>query len=327
MKKITAIILTVILALSAVVMTACGTPAEEKPSEIRVLTLMGPTGMGMAKMINDSKDNKAKQNYKFTVASAPDQISAEVIKGDFEIAAVPVNLASVLYNKTEGKVKVAGVNTLGVLYVLENGNTVNSVADLKGKKIVATGQGANPEYTLRHILTKNGIDPDKDVTIEYLAEHAELATQMVSGAVTLGMLPEPNVTSVMLNNKDVRIALDLTKEWKKATDSDLVQGCIIVSAEFAEKYPTALKTFLEEYKASVDFANNSVDEAAQLIEAAGIVPKAAIAKKALPNCNIVLITGKEMKAPVEGMLKVLFDANPKSVGGKLPDEAFYYTVK
>ena len=128
-------------------------------------------------------------------------------------------------------------------------------------------------------------------------------------------------------NKDVRIALDLTKEWKKATDSDLVQGCIIVSAEFAEKYPTALKTFLEEYKASVDFANNSVDEAAQLIEAAGIVPKAAIAKKALPNCNIVLITGKEMKAPVEGMLKVLFDANPKSVGGKLPDEAFYYTVK
>lgn len=300
---------------------------EEKPSEIRVITLMGPTGMGMAKLINDAKDNKTEQNYSFTVASAPDQVSAQVIKGDFEVAAVPVNLASVLFNKTEGAIKVAGVNTLGVLYLLENGDSVKSVADLKGKKIFATGQGATPEYALRYILSKNDIDPDKDVSIEYLSEHAELAAQMTSGAVTLGVLPEPNVTAVRLNNKDVRIALDLNKEWKDVSGTDMVMGCIIVSKKFAEEHPQALESFLKEYKASVDFAVANVDEASALIEAAGIVPKAAIAKNALPYCNIVLVTGDGMKAAMDGMLGVLFSANPKSVGGKLPGDDLYYFAK
>lgn len=349
MKKVFSLVLTLAMLLSVMMLASCQTASndttaatepetteaatteadktEEKPEQIRVFTLMGPTGMGMAKLISDDKNGTSAQDYTFTVASAPDQISSEVIKGSFEIAAVPVNLASVLYNKTEGKIKLAGVNTLGVLYVLENGDTINAVSDLKGKTIYATGQGSNPEYTLRYILKQNNIDPDNDVTIEYLAEHAELATQMVSGDVKLGMLPEPNVTSVMVQNSDVRIALDLSKEWKEVSGTELVQGCIIVNAEFAEKYPTALKTFLEEYKTSVDFVNSNVDEASALIEEAGIVPKAAIAKKAIPNCNIVLITGEDMKSPVSAMLNVLFEAEAKSVGGKLPDDGFYYVAQ
>ena len=264
MKKIIALLLAAIMLAGTLSLVSC-TRKEDKPEQIRVLTLMGPTGMGMAKLITDGKEGKNAQEYTFTVATAPDQVSAQVIKGDFDIAAVPVNLSAVLYTKTEGAVKAVGVNTLGVLYMLENGNTVNSVADLKGKTVYATGQGATPEYALRYILTKNGIDPDKDVTIEYLGEHAELAAQMTSGSVTLGMLPEPNVTSVMLNNKDVRIALDLNKEWKDVSGSDMVMGCIIVSSKFAEEHPQALAEFLNEYKASVDYVTANVDEASALI--------------------------------------------------------------
>ncbi|MBQ4115800.1 MAG: ABC transporter substrate-binding protein [Clostridia bacterium] len=296
---------------------------EEKPESIRVITLAGPTGMGMAKLMDDDTNNKTAYNYEFTVSSAPDQVSPEIIKGNYDIAAVPVNLASVLYNKTEGKLQVAGINTLGVLYMLENGNTINSVADLKGKTIYATGQGSNPEYVLRYILTKNNIDPDKDVTIEFLAEHAELATKLKNNSVAIGMLPEPQVTAATTGSQ-VRIALDLTKEWDKVSEDKLVQGCIVVRKEFADKYPTALAKFLEEYKNSVDFVNNNVDEASALIEKAGIIPKAAVAKKAIPNCNICLITGDEMKSSVSQMLKVLFDANAASVGGKLPDDEFYH---
>lgn len=296
---------------------------EEKPESIRVITLAGPTGMGMAKLMDDDTNNKTAYNYEFTVSSAPDQVSPEIIKGNYDIAAVPVNLASVLYNKTEGKLQVAGINTLGVLYMLENGNTINSVADLKGKTIYATGQGSNPEYVLRYILTKNNIDPDKDVTIEFLAEHAELATKLKNNSVAIGMLPEPQVTAATTGS-EVRIALDLTKEWDKVSEDKLVQGCIVVRKEFADKYPTALAKFLEEYKNSVDFVNNNVDEASALIEKAGIIPKAAVAKKAIPNCNICLITGDEMKSSVSQMLKVLFDAKAASVGGKLPDDEFYH---
>ncbi|MBR5321972.1 MAG: ABC transporter substrate-binding protein [Clostridia bacterium] len=296
---------------------------EEKPESIRIITLAGPTGMGMAKLIESDTNNQTAYNYEFTVASAPDQVSPEVIKGNYDIAAVPVNLASVLYNKTEGKLQVAGINTLGVLYMLENGNTINSVADLKGKTIYATGQGSNPEYVLRYILSKNNINPDKDVTIEFLAEHAELATKLKNNSVAIGMLPEPQVTSATTGS-EVRIALDLTKEWDKVSEYKLVQGCIIVRKEFAEKYPTAVAKFLEEYKSSVDFVKNNIDEASTLIEKAGIIPKAAVAKKAIPNCNICLITGEEMKSYVSQMLNVLFEANASSVGGRLPDDRFYY---
>ena len=296
---------------------------EEKPEKIRVITLAGPTGMGMAKLYDDNANEMTDYKYEFTVSSAPDQVSPEIIKGNYDIACVPVNLASVLYNKTEGKLGVVGINTLGVLYMLENGNTINKVADLRGKTVYATGQGSNPEYVLRYILKKNGIDPDKDVKIEFLADHAELATKLKENKVSIGMLPEPQVTAATMGT-NVRIALDMTKEWDKVSDTSLVQGCIIVNKDFAEKYPNALKGFLAEYKDSVDYVNNNVEDASALVEKAGIIPKAAIAKKAIPNCNICLVTGDEMKASIKDMLKLLFEANPTAVGGKLPGDEFYY---
>ena len=319
MKKLFAILLALILIVSCF----AGCAKEKKPDTVRVATLMGPTGMGMAKLMDDAENGKAEGSYAFTVSSAPDQVAADVISGSVDIAAVPVNLASVLWNKTEGGVQVAAVNTLGVLYILENGDTVHSISDLAGKTLYATGQGATPEYVLNYLLTANGLDPATDLTIEYLSEHTELATKMSACEVVLGMLPEPNVTAVLSGNPDVRIALDLTEEWDKVSDSTLIQGCIIVSRAFAEEHPQAVETFLEEYRASVDFVNANPEDASVMIETAGIVPKAAVALKALPNCNICLITGEEMKTAVRQMLEVLYNANAKSVGGALPDEEFY----
>lgn len=336
MKKTLAFLLALTLTVAS--LTGCATKEKETentnteaetketepvlPDEVRVITLAGPTGMGMAKLMDDSANGATKNTYQFTVASAPDQVSPEVIKGNFDIAAVPINLASVLYQKTSGQVQVGAVNTLGVLYLLENGDTIQSIADLKGKTLYATGQGSTPEYVLRYILSKNNIDPDQDVTIEYLAEHAELATKMKSGEVAIGMLPEPQVTVATMGS-DTRVALDLTEEWSKVSDYELIQGCIIVRKEFAEEYPDALDLFMEEYEASVNFANENVEEASVLIEKAGIVAKAAVAKAALPNCNICLITGADMTNSVKEMLQVLFEANPSSVGGALPSDDFY----
>lgn len=320
MRKVISVLLILCSLVGIVFLGSCANtkPADTLDRPVKVMTLMGPTGMGMAKMINDNKDT-----YDFTLASAPDQISAQVIKGDYDIAAVPVNLASVLYNKTKGQLYIVGINTLGVLYILENGNTISSIEDLKGKTVYATGQGSNPEYVLNYILRKNNIDPETDLTIEYLAEHAELATRMISGSVSIGMLPEPNVSSTLINNADVHVALNVTEEWEKVSSSKLAQGCIIVNKAFADEHPEILKKFLDEYAESVEFVNNNIDQAATMIETAGIVPKAAIAKKAIPNCNIVLILNEEMKKMTEDMLNVLYEANPSSVGGTLPDDAFY----
>lgn len=298
------------------------TQAPEDNYVLRVGALSGPTGMGMAKLINDTKSGGSKEGkYEITIYSSPDEIRAALISGSLDVAALPVNLAAVINKKTEGKYKVAAVNTLGVLYVLEAGDTIHSVADLAGKKLYATGQASTPEYILNYILAKNGLE---NVEIEYKTEHSELATLLISGQVTVGMLPEPMVTNALSKNENLRIALDLTEEWEKVSEGKAVQGCISVSTDVIGAHKAVLDQFLADYKASVDFVNGNIDDAAQMIADAGIVAAAPVAKKALPNCNIVYIDGSEMVSILTEFYGVLFSANPASVGGTMPGSDLYY---
>ena len=318
----TALSVLLVLALG-LSLAACSAP---DPVDVKIAALKGPTGMGMAKLMEDASTETAGDHYEITLAGAPDELTGKIIQGQVDIAAVPTNLASVLYKKTEGKIQVVALNTLGVLYLLEKGDSIQSIADLKGKTIGATGQGSTPEYVLNYILTQNGLEPGKDVTIQWYTEHSELATLMTAGKVDIGMLPEPNVTAVLSGNTEVGIALNLTEEWGKVAGdkSDLTMGCLVVQKKFAEENKAALDRFLKKYKASVRYVNENIDEASGLIEKHGVLPKAAVAKKAIPNCNITYIEGAEMKGILSGFLQVLYDANPASIGGAMPDDAFYY---
>ncbi len=292
------------------------------PEVIRVSALKGPTAMGMIKLMEDNSENSG---FEFTIAGAADEITPAIVQGSTDIACVPANLASVLYNKTEGGVKVLAVNTLGVLYIVQNGEpTIASVSDLAGKTIYASGKGATPEYALRYILTQNGLDPDTDVTIEWKSEHSECLSALVTDEGSAAMLPQPFVTTAQAKNESVTVALDLNSEWEALNNgSALVTGVVIARTEFAEQYPDALNSFLEEYSASVEYVNANTADAAQLIGKFDIVP-AAVAEKALPKCNIVFISGTDMKEKLSGYLKVLFDSEAASVGGALPADDFYY---
>ncbi len=288
-----------------------------------VYTLKGPTGMGMAQLIDeDKKDDEP--DYNFTVVAAPEEITAALINGDADIAACPVNLASVLYNRTKGGVKILALNTLGVTYIVTNGVEVNSIEDLRGKTIVTAGQGATPEYILNKLLTDSGLTVGEDVFVEFRTEHADVASLVASGMADIVLLPEPQVTSTLAQNPDLKVALDLTEVWESKYGTKLVQGCVVARSEFVDNYPGTVNDFLDDYKESVDFINTATDEAAQMIVDAGIIPKAPLAKKAIPTSYITFITGDTMKSLVKENLQVLFDANPKSVGGTLPDENFYY---
>lgn len=320
MKRILSIVLVLAMAL---MLFACGKVQEEEPVTVRMAALKGPTGMGISKLMADNDEGKTKNKYEFTIAAAPTEVSAAVIGEKVDFAAMPVNLASVLINKG-ADISLVAVNTLGVLYVLENGNEITDISSLRGKTIYSTGAGATPQYVLEYVLKKNGIDPEKDVTIEYLSEHAELASKLAAGEVSIGVLPEPNVTSALLNKTgDLRIALDITEEWDKVSTSKLAQGCIVVSNKFKTEHPEAYKAAVSELAASVEYVTSDADGASALIEKYGIIPKAALAKKALPNCNICFITGEEAVKCMKDMLGVLFEANPSSVGGKLPSDSFY----
>ena len=335
MKKLSAILMACAMAVS--MLTGCGSSNESQdntketePVEVNVTALKGPTAMGMVSLMDDVDNGKVdSENYKFTIAASIDEVTPEISQGETDIAAVPANVASVLYNKLEGGVQVLAVNTLGVLYIVENGDTVQSAADLKGKTIYASGKGATPEYALNYILQQNGLDPAADVTIEWKSEHSECVAALAQDPSGIAMLPQPFVTTAQMKNPDLRVALDLTAEWDKVQEDAqepgaLLTGVVVVRTEFAKENPEAVSDFLERYKASVDFVNENVDEAAQLVGQYDIVT-AEVAQTAIPECNIVCITGDEMQEKLSGYLSVLNDQNPEAVGGKLPDDDFYYT--
>ena len=318
MRRIVAMITAAVMLFSLAAFAACSKKQDD--TEIRIAALKGPTGMGMVKLA----DKQNYPNYTVSIEASPDALNPRIISGEVDVAAVPVNLASVLYNKLDGDISVLAVSTLGVLYVVEAGSEVNSVADLAGKTVYATGQGATPEYILNYLLDKNG--GAGSVEVNYVGEHAALATMLADGSAEIGMLPEPNVTSTLAGNDDLRIALNLTEEWNKVCSTELVQGVVIARKSFVNEHPEAIEQFLREYEKSSAFVNENIDEAAKLIVDAGILGNVEIAKKAIPNCNISFSKGEAMHKAVEGMLTVLFEANPKSIGGKLPDKDFYYGI-
>ncbi|MCE5196620.1 MAG: PhnD/SsuA/transferrin family substrate-binding protein [Negativicutes bacterium] len=320
-KKILSV--TLLIALVAALFGGC----VQKPAEkiaIRIGALKGPTALGMLQLMQKAEAKTTANQYDFTLAGAPEEISAKMIAGELDLAAIPANLAAVLYNKTEGMVKMAAINTLGVLFLLENGDSVHSVEDLRGKTIYATGQASTPEYALNYILTSNGLIPGEDVQIVYKSEHAEVAALLAEGQIDLALLPQPFVTTVQQKSETVRIALDMTKEWEAVAPQggSLVMGCLAVRTEFYQAHQKAVDAFLTEYKASVAYSNENVDAAAALSAQYNVIPE-AVAKAAIPFCNIVYIDGDEMVTKADHCLQVLFAADAKSVGGKLPGRDLY----
>lgn len=346
-KKAGALVLALALTLA---LASCGqqeTQTEETenvPSaHYNVAALKGPTAMGLVKLMRDTEEKTGQMLdssepyegemgnlYTFTLAASADEVSPKLMQGELDIACVPANLAAVLYQKTGGEIVTLGINTLGVLYIVENGNAVQSMADLAGKTIVASGKGSTPEYALRYLLRENDVDPDGGVVIDWKSEHSECVSALATGAATIALLPQPFVTVAQGKLPDLRVALDLTQEWDALNNgSALLTGVVVARKDVVEKNPAAIDAFLADYAQSVEWVNANTADAAALIGEYGIVD-AAVAEKALPACNIVCITGAEMKEKLSGYLQVLFDEEPTSVGAQdgaetgLPGDDFYY---
>ena len=304
MKRIFALVLALSLAL------LCLAPAMAEETEktgvtMRVASLKGPTTMGLVKLMQDAEAGLTANDYTFAMEGTADAISPLLIQGELDAAMIPCNLAAVLIGRTEGALEIAAINTLGVLYVLENGDTIQSVEDLRGKTIFSTGQGTTPEYALDYVLSRNGIDPDSDVTVEFRSESTEVASAMLNDAASIAVLPQPFVTSVLMQNENVRVALSLTDEWDKVGDgSAMITGVCVVRKAFAEEHPEAVDAFLKEYAASTEYVK--------------------IAEAAIPACNIVCITGEEMVTKASGYIDALYEQNPEAVGGKPADESYFY---
>ena len=348
MKKLFSLTLALALALG---LTACGpkenveesapaaettpvaesqAPETETPAlegaEINLGLLNGPTGMGAAKLLADNDAGETVNHYTVTMGSDPaNDILPKLNNGELDIAALPTNVAANLYNKT-GKVQLLALNTLGVLHILENGDTVNSLADLNGKTLYAINQGTNTEYVLDYLLTQNGLDPDTDVDIQWKTSE-EVTSLMASGEIDLCMLPVPAATTVLMQNSDVRDAIDLSDAWTQSgAAGTFTMGCVVVRTEFAQENPQAVQDFLTEYEASINYIKDNPEEGAALIEQYGIVPKAAIAQAAIPQANMIFVAGQDMKS-ISSYYEVLFAADPESIGGSIPDDGFYYIAE
>lgn len=319
--------LSLLLAAALLLLPACAASAKGLSAEgpVRIAGLKGPTTMGLVNLLDMEQQGTAALDYDLQLYGTADEIVPRLIKGELDMAAIPANLAATLYQKTKGGIQVMAVNTLGVLYVVEKGDTVHSMADLAGRTILSTGKGTTPEYLLRYLLERSGLDPDRDVKIEYCSEATEVTAQMAAAKKdAIAVLPQPYVTAAGMKDASLRVALDLTAEWEKVSDSQLITGVTVVRTQYAKDHPDVVAAFLKDYAQSVRTANTDLDRTAALCEQQGVVAKAAIAKKALPACNIVCQTGEQMQKDVSAYLSVLHAADPAAVGGRLPDAGFYW---
>ncbi|MBO5207765.1 MAG: ABC transporter substrate-binding protein [Lachnospiraceae bacterium] len=294
--------------------------------DINVGSLKGPTSIGLVYLMDQAKNGEAANNYNFTMATAADELLPKMISGEMDIVLVPANVASVLYNKTEGGVSVIDINTLGVLYMVSGDSSIQTMTDLKGKTIYLTGKGTTPDYVLQYLLTENGMTTD-DVTLEYKSEATEVAAVLAENPDAIGVLPQPFVTAACIQNEALTVVMDLNAEWNAVQGeggSSLVTGVTVVRNEFLAENPEAVAKFMEEHEASAAYANENVEAAAELVAAEGIIEKAPVAAKAMPKCNITYIDGEDMKTALSGYLEVLFNQDASSVGGSLPADDFYY---
>lgn len=311
-------------ALSAVISLGlmAGCAQKKDDTVVRVGSLKGPTTIGIVNLMDKASKGESEGKYDFTMAAAPDEITAKVVSGDIDIALVPANLASVLYNKTEGGVTAIDINTLGVLYCVTGDSSITSVKSLAGKKVITTGQGATPEYSLRYLLEQNGIT---DCEIEFKSEATEVAAVLTEDPTQIAVLPQPFATVACAQNEAVSVTFSLEEEWQLATNGlGMVTGVTIVRNDFLKEHPEAVKTFIKEHEASVNAANSDLDTTAALVVAQEIIGKEPIAKKAIPQCNVVCITGDSLKSNLSAYLEVLYNSDPKSVGGTLPGDEFYF---
>ncbi len=299
-----------------------GCAKKKDDTVVRVGSLKGPTTIGIVNLMDKSAKGESEGKYDFTMSAAPDEITAKIVSGDLDIALVPANLASVLYNKTSGGVTAIDINTLGVLYCVTGDESVKSVADLAGKTVITTGQGATPEYSLRYLLDQNGVS---DCTIEFKSESTEVAAVLAEDPTQIAVLPQPFVTVACAQNEAIAPAFALEDEWQSLTGGlGMVTGVTIVRNDFLKEHPEAVKTFISEHEASVNAANSDVDTTAALVVASDIIGKEPIAKKAIPLCNVVCMTGDSVKTNLSAYLEVLYNYDPKAVGGNLPGDEFYY---
>lgn len=316
-------------AIVAVGLIGAAASASAEEAAVRVGSLKGPTSMGIVSLMQKAEQGETAYDYEFTMVTAADELLGKMVSGDLDIALVPANVASVLYNKTEGGVRVIDINTLGVLYLVENGETVQSVEDLKGKTVYLTGKGTTPDYAMQYLLAEHGLTAE-DVTLEYKSEATEVVSALAEDTAAIGLLPQPFVTVATMQNESLRVALDLTAEWDAVQEeggSRLVTGVTVVRTDFLEQQEEAVQDFMAEHEASAEYTNANPAEAAELIAALEIVPKAPIAQKAIPACNITYIDGEEMEEALGGYLSVLCELEPASVGGALPEAEFYYIAE
>ena len=312
-------IFAVLSLMSAVLLGGCAT----KPVEpLEVAALNGPTGIGMVQMLEEM-EGAENPKYNIVLYQSPDEIVGKVVSGELDIACVPSNLGAVLYNKTEGGIKLLGMNTLGVLYIVENGQTVQNIEDLKGKTILSSGKDSTPEFVLNYILNEAGLVPGEDVTVEFMGNHSDIASKLMAEEGTIALLPEPFVTTVLAKDENIRMAIDVNEAWNNLNQMDLPMGIIIANANVVKDNAKGIEAFLKDYEASVKFVDENLEDAAALVEKFGIVPNAALAKVAIPKCNIVYRDSSDSEDSLNKFYEILEQANPKAVGGKLPDEAFY----
>lgn len=299
------------------------TAALAEPLQLTVAGLKGPSSIGMLRMIESEPVFGEDVETEYQIVDEPQLMIARIMSGEADIAAVPINLAAVLYNKG-APYRLGAVTGDGLLHIVSSREDIGSVEDLKGKRIYCIAQGSTPEFVLRYVLEKSGIDPDTEVELDFSFDHVAIAPQLIAGKVDLAVLPEPFVSIVASKNPAVQPVIDLQQVWAELSgtgDTYPITATLVRNSLYRE-HPEALKAFFAAYRESIDWANANPAEAGGLAGKYMEMPAPIIAK-AMPRLNLRYQSPREARSRVEELYQVFHGFAPASVGGTIPGDEFY----
>jgi|LGOV01.1.fsa_nt_gb NitT/TauT family transport system substrate-binding protein len=297
---------------------------ENDKTFIKVAAPIGSPTLSIIKMFKDSLMIGSNTEVAYECVKSPDLMASKIMSGEIDIALVPSNLAIKMYNKGIDY-KYAATGVWGVLYIISS-EDITTWEDLKGKEINIIGRGLTPDIVTRYLLKANGLEPDKDVKFNYVNGASELAQLFISGESTLSIMPEPMLSKVMMKKCDTKIVLDLQEEWTKVSGNNdsYPQAGIFIKNELIENHPELVEEFLLKYEESIKWVNENPSLAGEYSEEFKTGLNAELVKKAIKRSNISYKNAIDSEKALISYYEVLLNFSPDTIGGKLPDDNFYY---
>ncbi len=311
------------------------TNAAYTEDKLEKLTLAGPFAAvsdPLIRMVNSGALNDVVDKVEFKVWKNPDQMRALVLSGDVDFIATPTNVAANLYNRG-ADIRLLNVSIWGVLWMVSRDNSLKTLADFKDKEIAMPFRGDMPDIIFSKLAKESGLDPKKDFKLRYVSNPLDAMQLLILRRVDHALLAEPAVSMALRKTQsypmkiiapDLYRSVDLQKEWGRLLKrkSSIPQAGMALINKKLDKH--IIQRFIEEYEKATNWCLEYPDEAGKIVaEHIELLTPEAVSDS-IKVSQFKHVSANDARVELDYFFNILLESTPAVIGGKLPDDGFFY---